>query len=160
MFISHTLILNEIQITWVESGIWSTVAPANLAPRNTIHPPNSPNKFALFSSYFHSLEINWMSTSLNEDFTEWVLHWMSTSLIEYFTEWVLELMSTHWMRISLNEYFTDWVLHSMKTSLNGYLTNKHHFISHVARILLSFFTMTLHLTCLQWMQSAAKQRQN
>jgi len=74
-----------------------------------------------------------MSTSLNEDFTEWILHWMSISLNDYFPEWGLRWMSTwlneyftewvlHWMSTSLNEYFTEWVLHWMSTLLNEYIT--------------------------------------
>ena len=108
-FISHRVILNEL--SWFESGIWSPVAPAWLARRKTIaNAKQSKLKSALFSSYSRSIELNWLSNSLNEYFNEWVHHWISTSLNEYFTERVL-----NWLSTSLNEYFTVWVLHWIST---------------------------------------------
>ena len=62
-FISHKLIFNEIP--WFEIGIWSKVATAWLARRNTI--ANAEQSKKSFSIFFLLMQSR---ASLNEYFTE------------------------------------------------------------------------------------------
>ena len=44
---------------------------------------------------------HWLSDSLTEWFTDWVIHWW-----DWLTDWVI-----HWLSESLTEWLTDWVIH-------------------------------------------------